>query len=211
MQPIYDIFWPDKKELNQIYFNRRVASYISSPMIYRFIYFPLIHRALYCRFPQNTPRRSTVNLTLTNEICWLDTKWQSFPLAFCDATDTRDWYERLVSKCCARMGTRLGITEWEDYWERDWCPTLLEKWCAQHLATRLYWELQRINTVSVVGLKYAGADGCVKERTQHTRFEWIRRYFSVYSCHANERTAAGLIWEHSFLELETSGTILTTV
>ena len=30
-------------------------------MIYRFIYFPLIHRALYC-FPQNTPRRSTVTL-----------------------------------------------------------------------------------------------------------------------------------------------------
>ena len=30
-------------------------------MIYRFIYFPLIHRALYC-FPQNTPRSSTVTL-----------------------------------------------------------------------------------------------------------------------------------------------------
>ena len=30
-------------------------------MIYRFIYFPLIHRALYC-FPENAPRRSTVTL-----------------------------------------------------------------------------------------------------------------------------------------------------
>ena len=35
-------------------------------MIYRFIYFPLIHRALYC-FPQNTPRRSTVTLMKWSE------------------------------------------------------------------------------------------------------------------------------------------------
>ena len=35
-------------------------------MIYRFIYFPLLHRALYC-FPQNTPRRSTVTLTSLHE------------------------------------------------------------------------------------------------------------------------------------------------
>ena len=38
-------------------------------MIYRFIYLPLIHRALYC-FPQNTPRRSTVTLTPCDYFLW---------------------------------------------------------------------------------------------------------------------------------------------
>ena len=50
-------------QLSQTYFNTdvHVACYITSAMIHWFIYFPLIHRALYC-FPRNTPRRSTVNL-----------------------------------------------------------------------------------------------------------------------------------------------------
>ena len=38
-------------------------------MIYRFIYFPLIHRALYW-FPQNTPRRSTVTLRDRSCFAW---------------------------------------------------------------------------------------------------------------------------------------------
>ena len=48
----------------------QTCSHISSPMIY--IYFPLLHRALYC-FPQNTPRRSTVTLNVLGLLVVLTT------------------------------------------------------------------------------------------------------------------------------------------
>ena len=62
----FDSYLNERKTLNlrgRLY-HSRVASYISSQMIIRFLYLTLIHRALYC-FPPNTPRRSTVIFRVT--------------------------------------------------------------------------------------------------------------------------------------------------
>ena len=105
-----------------IFKHRRVDSYISSPMIYRFIYFPLIHRALYC-FPQNTPRRSTVTLKGSMESNFLSmdllpnvatilvhhssVNWPNiFPWRHLDGCD------RLTRVHRAFCNTEQRITEW---------------------------------------------------------------------------------------------------
>ena len=71
-------------------------------MIYRFIYFPLIHRALYC-FPQYTPRRSTVTLTA----CGLAVKTAKVKISFVIKIS----YQSYQINSSSDVHLFLGITE----------------------------------------------------------------------------------------------------